>query len=337
MSLEGSMHDNRKFDESLTYLKTTYAKASEEVNYLKEQLEIANATIEEYRAKEASEASLKEEVTKLTEQLDMAQSLIHTGDKAIKSAQYLIGDGHEQLEIAHKTIREQNEQLLLQNAVMKREKKSEKKKAEKSEKLLRDRIVELEELLEKERMKQVNGADSVIEMKKDILLEAFLFSIMNNSNRTTIEQLSSDISTHNSTVEEDSNGNSNMPKEDAVNEEDEAPTPAQIEMLRSSRHENIVRCVESLVHSAKCTVSGCTDVSCHKMKRVIAHTKECKKRATASCPVCKQLIAVCCYHAKHCSIEKCEVPFCQNLRQKCDEQRELIAQQLASTSESATE
>lgn len=38
------------------------------------------------------------------------------------------------------------------------------------------------------------------------------------------------------------------------------------------------------------------------MKRVISHTKQCKRKTNGGCPICKQLIALCCYHAKLCQV-----------------------------------
>lgn len=72
-------------------------------------------------------------------------------------------------------------------------------------------------------------------------------------------------------------------------------------------HISFQRCILSLVHACQCRDANCRRVSCHKMKRVVQHTKMCKKRVNASCPVCKQLIALCCYHAKHCSRDSCSV------------------------------
>lgn len=89
----------------------------------------------------------------------------------------------------------------------------------------------------------------------------------------------------------------------------------------NSRNESIQRCIQSLVHACQCRDANCRRMSCHKMKRVVQHTKVCKKRQNANCPVCKQLIALCCYHAKHCNGTACQVPFCLNIRQKLQEQR----------------
>ncbi|CAD6188119.1 unnamed protein product [Caenorhabditis auriculariae] len=93
----------------------------------------------------------------------------------------------------------------------------------------------------------------------------------------------------------------------------------------TNRFDSIQRCIQSLVHACQCRDANCRRMSCHKMKRVVQHTKMCKKRINASCPVCKQLIALCCYHAKHCNREQCSVPFCMNIRQKLAEQKRSIA------------
>ncbi|XP_063375342.1 histone acetyltransferase p300-like [Cydia amplana] len=54
------------------------------------------------------------------------------------------------------------------------------------------------------------------------------------------------------------------------------------------------------------------------MKRIIAHTKVCKRKTRGDCPICKQLIALCCYHAKNCTEgpDTCLVPFCLSIKQK---------------------
>jgi len=57
------------------------------------------------------------------------------------------------------------------------------------------------------------------------------------------------------------------------------------------------------------------------MKRVVQHTKICKRKANGDCPICKQLIALCCYHAKYCQETKCPVPFCQNIKYKMKQQQ----------------
>nr|2MH0_B Chain B, Histone acetyltransferase p300 [Homo sapiens]8E1D_A Chain A, Histone acetyltransferase p300 [Homo sapiens] len=83
-----------------------------------------------------------------------------------------------------------------------------------------------------------------------------------------------------------------------------------------SRRLSIQRAIQSLVHAAQCRNANCSLPSCQKMKRVVQHTKGCKRKTNGGCPICKQLIALAAYHAKHCQENKCPVPFCLNIKQK---------------------
>lgn len=75
----------------------------------------------------------------------------------------------------------------------------------------------------------------------------------------------------------------------------------------NARNESVNRCVNSLIHSCQCRDANCRRPTCQKMKKVVQHTKVCKKRQQTNCPVCKQMIALCCYHAKHCTSQLCPV------------------------------
>ncbi|XP_077589809.1 CREB-binding protein-like [Stigmatopora nigra] len=90
---------------------------------------------------------------------------------------------------------------------------------------------------------------------------------------------------------------------------------------QESRRLSIQRCIQSLVHACQCRNANCSLPSCQKMKRVVQHTKGCKRKTNGGCPVCKQLIALCCYHAKHCQENKCLVPFCLNIKHKLRQQQ----------------
>ena len=90
---------------------------------------------------------------------------------------------------------------------------------------------------------------------------------------------------------------------------------------QENRRQSIQRCIQSLVHACQCRDANCRLPSCHKMKRVVAHTKTCRKKTNSGCPICKQLIALCCYHAKHCNENKCQVPFCLQIKQKIRQQQ----------------
>ena len=88
---------------------------------------------------------------------------------------------------------------------------------------------------------------------------------------------------------------------------------------RKSRRASMQRCIENLVHACQCRDDTCTHPSCRKMKRVVAHSKTCQRKTTGGCPICKQLIALCCYHTKHCQVAPCRVPFCKHIRRKIKE------------------
>src|SRR6218665_1012856 len=83
-----------------------------------------------------------------------------------------------------------------------------------------------------------------------------------------------------------------------------------------SRRQSIQRCIQSLCHASQCRDANCHTQSCHKMKRVMLHTRTCRRKVNNGCTICKQLIALCCYHAKSCTEQKCPIPFCLQLRQK---------------------
>ena len=76
---------------------------------------------------------------------------------------------------------------------------------------------------------------------------------------------------------------------------------------QEARKLSIQRCIQSLVHACQCRDANCRLPSCHKMKRVVSHTKQCKRKTNGGCPICKQLIALCCYHAKLCQVEWTEL------------------------------
>ena len=73
---------------------------------------------------------------------------------------------------------------------------------------------------------------------------------------------------------------------------------------QEARKLSIQRCIQSLVHACQCRDANCRLPSCHKMKRVVSHTKQCKRKTNGGCPICKQLIALCCYHAKLCQVRE---------------------------------
>uniref|UniRef100_G1Q0Z1 histone acetyltransferase n=1 Tax=Myotis lucifugus TaxID=59463 RepID=G1Q0Z1_MYOLU len=95
----------------------------------------------------------------------------------------------------------------------------------------------------------------------------------------------------------------------------------QSRSIRQARRLSILRCIQSLRHARQCGDTNCSRTDCQKLKRVVLHTTRCQRKAIGGCPVCKQLIALCCYHAKQCQENPCPVPLCLNIKQKLREQR----------------
>ncbi|XP_013791744.2 CREB-binding protein-like [Limulus polyphemus] len=89
---------------------------------------------------------------------------------------------------------------------------------------------------------------------------------------------------------------------------------------QESRWQSIQRCIQSLLHACQCRDANCRLPSCQKMKRIVQHSKICKRK-NGGCPVCKQLITLCYYHARHCQEAKCLVPFCLNIKHKLRQQQ----------------
>lgn len=100
-----------------------------------------------------------------------------------------------------------------------------------------------------------------------------------------------------------------------------SPTDAKQANPQEARKLSIQRCIQSLVHACQCKDANCRLQSCVKMKRIVAHIKVCKRRTTGGCNICKQVVALCCHHAKHCSEAKCLVPFCSSIKHKFKQQQ----------------
>ena len=93
-----------------------------------------------------------------------------------------------------------------------------------------------------------------------------------------------------------------------------------------TREFSIQRCIESLVHACQCKDASCSLPSCQGMKRVVSHINTCKIKITGGCPICKQLVALCCRHARRCQEAKCPVPFCSNIKHRLKQQQLQVQQ-----------
>ena len=90
---------------------------------------------------------------------------------------------------------------------------------------------------------------------------------------------------------------------------------------REQRKASIQRCIQFLVHASQCRDPMCNQPDCIKMKRVLRHTRNCKKlRQSGSCTICKQFLLLCYSHAKSCTNDKCPVPICARIKKNLREQ-----------------
>jgi len=115
---------------------------------------------------------------------------------------------------------------------------------------------------------------------------------------------------------EDGTGSISGPTEGVADDQKAAGLSAQ-----EARRRSIQTCLQSLVHACHCRDANCRLITCQKMKRLIQHSNACRRKNTGVCPVCKQLIALCCYHAKTCDMPKCPVPYCCAIKEKLERQR----------------
>jgi len=77
--------------------------------------------------------------------------------------------------------------------------------------------------------------------------------------------------------------------------------------------QSIERCIKALEHAAYCDDKQCNTIGCVKIKRVLSHKLNCIRKVDGCC-ICRQFIALCCYHAKRCSNSQCIVSYCSDIK-----------------------
>ncbi|CAL8088588.1 unnamed protein product [Calicophoron daubneyi] len=82
----------------------------------------------------------------------------------------------------------------------------------------------------------------------------------------------------------------------------------------ADRRNSIERCIKSLLHACQCRDANCRMQTCTQMKRVLCHTRNCGRKTTNSCLLCRQLLSLLWHHARCCEESKCPVPFCLNIK-----------------------
>lgn len=101
--------------------------------------------------------------------------------------------------------------------------------------------------------------------------------------------------------------------EDTVNNEDSGDHPNGVSST-PDRRTSIEGCIRSLLHACQCRDANCRMQTCAQMKRVLFHARNCNKKATNTCLLCRQLLSLLWHHARSCDESKCPVPYCLNIK-----------------------
>ena len=100
--------------------------------------------------------------------------------------------------------------------------------------------------------------------------------------------------------------------------------------VQEAHRQSIERCIQSLEHYTYCEDKTCSSQSCMKMKKVFHHAEGCNQKNENDCSICKQLIALCryyaksctlLYHAKSCTRAQCQVPYCYHIKNRLEQQQ----------------
>ena len=93
---------------------------------------------------------------------------------------------------------------------------------------------------------------------------------------------------------------------------------ASVETSSVAKEERKIVIERCLIHALNCKNVNCTLLSCKRMKQLIVHFRACEK---LNCVICKQFIALCCYHAKICNEIECKVPYCVTFKNKLEQRK----------------
>jgi hypothetical protein len=88
--------------------------------------------------------------------------------------------------------------------------------------------------------------------------------------------------------------------------------------LVAQRRTSFEKCLTVLQHASQCSKSMC-EISCVKMKRVLAHFKEATisaVRNTNKCSVCVQFIELVRCHSEKCQTQECAVVLCATFKRE---------------------
>lgn len=72
---------------------------------------------------------------------------------------------------------------------------------------------------------------------------------------------------------------------------------------------------QALAHAAQCRNAYCRTPNCSRMRNLVTHLRTCD-RVRKGCNTCRQMMQLCCHHARTCTETRCSVPYCPQIREK---------------------
>lgn len=75
-----------------------------------------------------------------------------------------------------------------------------------------------------------------------------------------------------------------------------------------------------LAHACHCRNANCMRPGCLRMHGLISHMRGCDRKQKG-CQTCRQMLLLCCQHARSCTEARCPVPFCPKIRENQERRR----------------
>jgi len=75
-----------------------------------------------------------------------------------------------------------------------------------------------------------------------------------------------------------------------------------------------------LAHACHCRNANCMRPGCLRMHGLVSHVRGCDRKQKG-CQTCRQMLLLCCQHARSCTEARCPVPFCPKIRENQERRR----------------
>lgn len=75
-----------------------------------------------------------------------------------------------------------------------------------------------------------------------------------------------------------------------------------------------------LAHTCHCRNANCMRPGCLRMQGLVTHMRGCDRKQKG-CQTCRQMVLLCCQHARSCTEARCPVPFCPKIRENQERRR----------------